>query len=189
MTDMLEMIARRAELLLAERVPVLVAIDGCCGSGKTTLAAALAERLTAEVLHMDDFYLRPEQRSPARYRTPGENVDHERFLAEVLLPLRKGEPALLRRFDCRSFTLQPPVEIPPAEIYLIEGSYSLHRELRELYDLRVFLTVDPDEQLRRITKRNGPEKAEEFRTRWIPLENLYFADLPVPELCDFVFKT
>ena len=83
MTDMLETIARRAELLLAERVPVLVAIDGCCGSGKTTLAAALAERLKAEVLHMDDFYLRPEQRSPARYRTPGENVDHERFLGPL----------------------------------------------------------------------------------------------------------
>ena len=186
---MLETIARRAELLLAERVPVLVAIDGCCGSGKTTLAAALAERLQAQVIHMDDFFLRPEQRTPARYRTPGENVDHERFLAEVLLPLRRGEPALLRRFDCRSFTLQPPTELPPAEVYIIEGSYSLHRELRGLYDLRIFLTAEPDEQLRRITLRNGAEKAEEFRTRWIPLENLYFDSLPVAELCDYVFKT
>ena len=36
--------------------PVLVALDGRCGSGKTTMAAALAERFPDSiVLHTDDF--------------------------------------------------------------------------------------------------------------------------------------
>ena len=38
---------------------ILVAIDGRCGSGKTTLAAALQEMLQCPVVHMDDFFLRP----------------------------------------------------------------------------------------------------------------------------------
>ena len=37
--------------------PFLVGIDGRCGSGKTTLAAYLQEKLSAAVLHIDDFYL------------------------------------------------------------------------------------------------------------------------------------
>ena len=49
---------------------------------------------------MDHFFLRPEQRTPERLRTPGENVDHERFLEEVLCPLRAGRVFWYRPFDC-----------------------------------------------------------------------------------------
>ena len=60
---------------------------------------------------MDDFFLRPEQRTPERYAEPGGNVDRERFLAEVLIPLRAGETVQYRRFDCSTFTVLPPKPI------------------------------------------------------------------------------
>ena len=65
----------RIETLLAERDCVFVAIDGPCTSGKTTFAAMLNRRFGGNVLHMDDFFLRPEQRTPERFAEPGGNVD------------------------------------------------------------------------------------------------------------------
>ena len=46
--------------------PLLIAIDGRCGAGKTTLAQRLQQELGGRVFHMDDFFLRPEQRTAAR---------------------------------------------------------------------------------------------------------------------------
>ena len=76
--------------LLTQGQPVLVAIDGPCASGKSTLGAALAELYCCPLLHMDDFFLLPQDRTPERLAKPGENVDHERFDREVLC----GIPAL-----------------------------------------------------------------------------------------------
>lgn len=164
------------------KTPFLVAIEGRCASGKTTLAAELARRLDASLIHMDDFFLRPEQRTPARLAIPGENIDHERFLAEVLLPLRAGKPFAYRPFSCRSQTLTAPVTVEPGPIVIVEGSYSCHPALRKHYDLRLFLTVDPEEQMRRLYARDG-DYAEVFRDRWIPLEELYFSSCGVEDCC------
>ena len=57
---------KTAELLSGDRRRVLIAIDGRCGSGKTTLASLLAEEFGGALFHMDDFYLREEQRTPER---------------------------------------------------------------------------------------------------------------------------
>lgn len=167
--------------------PLLVSIDGRCASGKTTLAAELQAQCGWPVVHMDDFFLRPEQRSKARYETPGENVDYERFLEEVLRPLRQGRIAVYRPFDCSAQQLTSPVRVPPAPVVVVEGSYSCHPFLWPCYDLRVFLTVSQKEQLRRITARNG-DYARVFRDMWIPLEEAYFSAFQVADRCDFCFE-
>ena len=46
--------------------PILVAIDGRCGSGKTTLGEYLKGQFDCNLFHMDDFFLRMEQRTPDR---------------------------------------------------------------------------------------------------------------------------
>lgn len=189
METMLKTIQKCIEALRESQDLVLVAIDGRCGSGKSTLAAALADRMPVNVFHMDDFYLRPEQRTEERFREPGGNVDYERFEQEVMMPLRKGTAFSYRPFDCRSFTLADPIEVTPSGINIIEGSYSCRPTLYSFYDLRIFLTVDPEEQIRRIRKRNGEEKAQMFQKRWIPLEEQYFAQVPVQEHCDMTFNT
>ena len=77
-----------------------------------------------------------------------------------------------------------PVTVAPNRLTVVEGSYSCHPALWDYYDLRVFLTVDPEEQLRRIEKRSGPEKARQFRDRWIPFEEAYFRAYDVQARCD-----
>ena len=57
-------IKTRIDRLLDTQPRVIIAIDGRCGAGKSTLAARLAELCGGNVFHMDDFFLRPEQRRP-----------------------------------------------------------------------------------------------------------------------------
>ncbi len=167
---------------------MIVAIDGRCAAGKSTVARAIAERLQASLIHMDDFFLRPSQRTPERLATPGENIDHERFLQEVILPLKENKPFAYRPFLCGPQALGDPIRVSPTAVTLIEGSYACHPSLRDSYDLRVFLTVDPEEQMERIRKRNG-DYATVFRNTWIPLEENYFLECAVRECCHLVMDT
>ena len=169
---------------------VIIAIDGRCGAGKTTLAQYLEEQTGATVFHMDDFFLRPQQRTPERFNTPGENVDHERFLSEVLVPLRQGVVELpYQRFDCKTQSLQDVVVIRPGNLCIVEGSYSCHPSLVNIYDYRIFMTVSPDEQMERIIRRNGAEGAKMFESRWIPFEERYFSACAVEGQCDCTIDT
>lgn len=175
--------------LLEHRENVLIAIDGRCGSGKTTLAGELQRRLNCSVVHMDDFYLRPCQRTPERFAEPGGNVDRERFLEEALRPLAAGKPFTFRPYDCATQSLAGPVEVVPAAVRIVEGSYSCHPLLTPWYDARIFLTLSPEEQQRRILLRNGQEKLEMFKSRWIPFEEKYFSAFDVEKKADLVLVT
>ena len=175
--------------LLREKGRVLVAIDGRCAAGKSTLAESLRELYDCSVVHMDHFFPRPEQRTAERLNTPGGNVDHERFLQEALLPLSRGEAVSYRPYDCKIQALAEEVQVASKPVTVIEGSYSCHPSLREYYDLTVFLTVNEAEQLRRIERRNGAEAAALFREKWIPLEERYFSAYSVAEGCDLRFET
>ena len=177
-------LAERIEALSRSKGQVLAALDGRCAAGKTTLAKALGERYGWQVVHMDHFFLRPEQRTPQRLSTPGENVDHERFLAEVLLPLKEGQNALYRPYDCHAMALGEPIRVKPEGVILVEGAYACHPELWARYDLRAFLTVAPELQRRRILGRNGPAGLRTFLERWIPLEEAYFAAWQVEGRCE-----
>ncbi len=167
---------------------MLVALEGRCAAGKSTVAELLRERTGCGIVHMDHFYLRPEQRSRERYEEPGGNVDHERFVEEVLPGLKTGKEFSYRMFDCSVMELGESVSVPESPLTVVEGSYTCHPRLRELYDLRVFLDIEPEEQLRRIQSRNGEERTELFKSRWIPMEELYFTSCGVRECCDLILK-
>lgn len=180
----LTQVIEKIQSLSAGGRPVLAAVDGRCASGKTTLAAGLAQDYGWGVVHVDHFFLRPEQRTAERYAQPGGNVDHERLLTQVLLPLRRGERPVYRPFDCRTQTLLPPIPFEPAPVVVVEGSYACHPALWDCYDLRVFLTVDKNRQMERILAREGAERAQAFREKWIPLEELYFSACEIESRCD-----
>lgn len=165
---------------------VTLAIEGGSGSGKTTLSELLSQVYDCTVFHMDDFFLRPEQRTPERFAEPGGNVDRERFLAEVLVPLRNNETVAYRRFDCGMLTVLPTESKALSALNVVEGVYSMHPELAEQYDLSVFLDISPEVQKARITKRNAPALAARFFTEWIPMEQRYFECMKIKEKCDIV---
>ena len=86
-------LVEKISTLLSARpaAPVLVALDGRCGSGKTTLAAQLEQRFPQSiVVHTDDFYLPPADRVVGWEHIPCANMDLKRLRAEVLTPARAG---------------------------------------------------------------------------------------------------
>ena len=170
----LSIVKDQIDRLQHQKDHVLIAIDGKCTSGKTTLAARLAEIYDCNVFHMDDFFLRPEQRTPERFAEIGGNVDYERFAEEVLNPLSAGLPFSYRPFDCGSFTLSSPVAVSPRKLNIIEGTYSLHPYFANPYDLRILLSVPDALQRRRILERPA-FLHQRFFEEWIPMENRYFA--------------
>ena len=174
--------------LQKDKERVLIAIDGRCASGKTTLANRLQEELVCEVIHMDSFFLRPEQRTTERYKMPGGNVDYERLQEEVFAPLKKGQPFCYRPFECSTQQLGEEISVKGTGVVIFEGSYSCHPMLWEQYDLHIFLTVEEKEQLIRLEKREAA-KLQAFQDKWIPLEETYFSFYDIEKRCELVFWT
>ena len=167
--------------------PFTIAIDGLCGGGKTTLAKILADIYDCNVFHMDDYFLRPEQRTEERYAQAGGNVDYERFQEEVLAHLEEPEGITYQPFDCRTFTLAGKRHLPAKRITIVEGSYSCHPYFGEaVYDLRFFVDISQKAQQERILLRNGEEMLQRFIDLWIPYENKYFETYQIKEKCNRV---
>jgi len=172
--------------LLKEKGSVVVAIEGPCASGKSTLGEELCREFNARLFHADDYFLRPEQRTPERLAEIGGNFDRERFFYEVAEPAKNRQDALCRKYSCSSGTLSDEYCVPFAPVTVVEGSYCMHPELGEYFDIGVFLDISPEEQSARIMQRNGSEMHKRFVEEWIPMENRYFCAMNIREKCIFL---
>lgn len=175
--------------MISQGNEVTVAIDGNSGSGKSTLAEALNSVYDCNVFHMDDFFLRPEQRTDGRMQQVGGNVDYERFKAEVLDKLKKGADFEYQIYDCSVSKLTDYVKVVPKKLNIVEGVYSMHPTLRDAYDLKIFLRIDAEAQKKRILLRGGEYMLKRFLNEWIPLENEYFSKMNISERCDLVITS
>ena len=184
-----DLVHRLEQLLSTASAPVVLALDGPCGSGKTTLAARLAQRFPDSItLHTDDFYLPTARRVSGWEHIPCANMDLARLRNEVLSPACAGLPVLYRAYSCREGAYCPAQELSARPLVLLEGSYSHHPLLADCETLRVFLTCSKAEQTRRLQAREG-ERYANFAARWIPLEEAYFAAHHIEDTADFVLDT
>jgi uridine kinase len=175
--------------------PVRVAIDGPDAAGKTTLADELAAVLRArgrEVIRASvDGFHRPRA---DRYRLGADSpegyyrdsFDHEALRAELLDPLgpegnREYRTAV---FDFRTDSPRTEARTRAAAdaVLLFDGVFLLRPELRDAWDLRVFVRVEPEESLRRALARDvelfGSRQEVElrYRMRYLPGQQLYLED-------------
>ena len=178
----------KIKTVLKEKGNALIAIDGRCGSGKSTFAELLSKKFDCNVFHMDDFYLPLEKRTKERLDEAGGNIDRQRFLEEVIVPARNGEAVFYKAFDCKLQSLKPTVTMKPKSIVITEGSYSCHNDFYALYDLHIFLTISSETQKERIIKRNGEDGYKAFESKWIPYEERYFKEQDIENKCEIVFE-
>ena len=169
--------------------PFLLAIDGGCASGKTSLAAALGESLGAPQIHTDDFYLPFDARGGAH--TPAAHMDISRLEIEVLKPASCGKRITFRPYSCRENKMLAPVAIETqnAPLLIIEGCYSLHPRLAPYYNYKLFMTAAPAARQRRVIKRAGAGAWPAFRDIWIPAEELYFSSFKIAGKADYTVDT
>lgn len=182
----MEKLNKKILALLAKKPNAIIGIDGCCASGKTTLAALLAERFNTQVIHMDDFFLPPEMRTEDRLLQAGGNVHYERFISEVAAGLKSGCQFEYRVFSCKIGDFTEKKQINREKPIIIEGAYAMHPQIGDIYDLKIFVTVSSETQLKRIAARNGSDALETFASKWIPFENKYFSAYSIAEKCDCI---
>ena len=174
---------------LAQKRSVAVAIEGNSGAGKSDLAGRIAGRYDCNVIHMDDFFLQPYQRTEERFRQAGGNIDYERFRREVADHLKGDGEFQYQIYDCSQAALSDTVRVAPKKLNIIEGVYSMHPLWQDIFDLRIFLTIDPHIQKERILRRNGAMMWKRFQEEWIPLESKYFETYRIADQCDLVIDT
>jgi uridine kinase len=147
----------------------LVGIAGGSGSGKTTFAKKILQRVPKELgsqvalLHQDSYYL---QSPPAHLRVHGEsNFDHPdafdwKLLKDHLQRLKDGERVETPIYDFRSNRRTiPTAPVGPCKVILMEGIFTLwDAEFRDLFDLKVYLNVEADIRFIRRLHRDVRER-------------------------------
>lgn len=196
----------RAVLEVERSHPVRVAVDGPSAAGKSTLAdelgAALRERTRREVIRVsvDQFkravHLRtrfPRDSAESYYL---DSWDNDGIRDQLLAPLvpggdRRYRPALM---DSAALTaLDEPVRTAAADAILVaDGCFLQRPELDPHWDLRIFVDIPFDEVLRRGVARDqawmasAAEAEQRYRTRYIPGERRYLADVRPRERAQLV---
>lgn len=135
------------------RLTLLVGVDGPPGSGKTTLACAVANLDPGiELVRMVEFALPPEE-VVAEDLAPG--LDWRRLRSHVLLPLSRDVPGRYQPSD--EGTGQPGLwrELQVGGIVVVEGRYALLKQLATFYDFRIWVDAPADVRRHRLPDLDG----------------------------------
>lgn len=167
--------------------PLIVAIDGMAGSGKSTLGVLLEEVYSCNLFHVDDYFLQPHQRTKERLAEPGGNVDYERFKEEVYDKFDSQQEFTYQKYDCSRQALGDFVKVAPTKLNIIEGAYSTHPYFEDRADLMFFMEIPYQVQIDRIGARNGEWMLQRFIKEWIPMEHRYFDEFGIRNKCISVY--
>jgi uridine kinase len=142
--------------LLSKKQPVLVAIDGYGGSGKTTLAQAIQSAFRdSATITLDDFATDTES-----------GADRNRFLSQVLLPLSNGTAAKYQPFDWRIKALADWRVVQPEGLIIIEGVSVVWDDFHPFYDFRVWIDCPFELALQRVRERSQKTGIHKSSPKW-----------------------
>ena len=152
---------------------LIIGICGASGSGKSTMAKALCQKLNRPCIYIkqDSYYkdhpdMTFEERERINYDEP-DAFEHD-ALRKDLMRLRRGESITEKEYDYTQHRrCDPGYTIEPADVVLIEGIHVFYDPgVRELLDFKIYIQVDPDVCLLRRVKRD-------IRDRGRSIESVY----------------
>ena len=168
--------------------PLLVAVDGLGGAGKSTLARQISTALPgSSVVEVDDFYLpmTAEERAGMRPRDGYERYfDWTRLLQEVIEPLRERRRARFRRYDWEMNRLREWREVAPAGVVIVEGVFSTRPELSPLFDVTVYVDTPREQRAARMAARGWDNL--DWMEHWRAAEDWYVRHHRPAERADLV---
>src|SRR3989344_1896451 len=179
-SDLEKVISRIDELMKQLNRPILVALDGRSGTGKSIIAKKIAERLGGIEIISDDFWvggLNKDWDKKSRREKAERAIDWKRIRAEALEPLLAGKPAMWHPFDWKTGKgLSPDViERDAAPLIVLDGAYSTRPELQDIIDFSVLVEVPNDANRRaRLIERESEEYMKDWHGRWDVAEDYYF---------------
>jgi len=174
--------------------PLVAALDGRSGVGKSTLARRVAARLNdCCLIEGDDFYAGG---SAAEWDARSAEdkarlcMDWQRLQTEALLPLLAGQSASWHpfNFEAGAGLAELTRSAKPAAIILIDGVYSGRPELAHLVDVAFLVEADDAERDRRLFAREGLAQVE-WQKRWDAGEDYYFEFIKPRHTFDLVVRS
>ncbi|WP_432665626.1 hypothetical protein R9X47_04970 [Wukongibacter baidiensis] len=163
------------EKKLKEKDFIIISIDGPGGSGKSFFTDSLCRHLSnSQIIHFDDFYFEKNNENHNNLEI-GSSFDWSRLEREVLTPLRKGSITFYQKYDWLKDEVSGKYEVKPEGIILIEGIYSGRKEIRDYYDLNIWVEADYDLRLKRGIDRDGEDMKDKWVDEWMPKENEYIS--------------
>lgn len=151
---------------MSKRPPLVIGIAGGSGSGKTTVAQSILQRVGPEriaFLQHDSYYkdlsgLPPVQRAEVNFDHPN-SLESELLIHHILqLKQRLSIEVPVYDFSTHSRT-DRTFTVKPRGVILVEGILIFaEKELRELFDIKIFVDTDADIRFIRRLQRDLAER-------------------------------
>lgn len=141
--------------LIDQSHPVRICIDGVTASGKTTFASNLARKISSknlDVIHtsLDGFHNPREVRHAKGKQSPEgyyyDAYNYQKVIDDLLKPLGPGGD---RKYRTKFFDLEKNREdpgpwqfMPEGGFLIVDGSFSLRKELQPYWDFKIYLKVE-----------------------------------------------
>ncbi len=152
--------------------PVVIGIAGGSGSGKTTVANVILERVGAhriaylphDAYYRDLAHLPPNQRPEVNFEHP-DSLETD-LLTQHIIQLKIGKPVDLPIYDFTNHTrTDKTVRVNPQRVIMVEGILIFaERALRELFDVKIFVDTDSDIRFIRRLQRDISERGRTTET-------------------------
>jgi para-aminobenzoate synthetase len=182
--------------------PLIMAIDGGSGSGKTTIAKEIADSFNAVIIPLDDFFSANIPDSRWDYFTIEEKLDKvfdwDRLRKSALEPLLSGKQASWQAFDFESGVQndgtykmkQEFVVRKPGNIIILEGAYSSSPKIVDLLSFTVLLDLPIAKRHSRLEIREEANLKflECWHKRWDAVEEYYFNEIRPKNFFDIVME-
>jgi len=146
--------------------PIVIGIAGGTGSGKTTVAQVILDRVGTNrisVLPHDAYYrdltgLSHTQRAQVNFDHP-DSLDTE-LLIEHVKQLKEGRNIQLPVYDFKTHARTAhTIPVEPQRVILVEGILIfVEKRLRELFDVKIFVDTDADIRFIRRLERDINER-------------------------------
>ncbi len=181
---------------------LIIGIAGGTGSGKTTVVNQIIEELKNEevdVISQDSYYqdtshLSFEDRKKINFDHP-KSIDFD-LLVEHLKQLKAGQSIQQPVYSFREHNRTgDTIEIQPRKVIIVEGILILtHPDIREMFDIKIYVHADSDERLIRRLKRDIAERGRDldevlsrYQTTLKPMHQQFIE--PTKEFADIIIPT
>lgn len=187
---------------MSDRRPVTIGVAGGTGSGKTTVSNQILERvgqqhiayLPHDAYYKDLSHLSPEERAQINFDHP-DSLDTA-LLIEHVKQLKQSQSVNIPIYDFSRHTRTEETEFVSAQhIILVEGILIFSEpELRQLFDIKIYVDTDADIRFIRRLKRDISDRGrsadsviEQYLSTVRPMHLKFvepskrYADVIVPE--------
>ncbi|MGI0108265.1 MULTISPECIES: uridine kinase [unclassified Salinimicrobium] len=181
---------------------LIIGIAGGTGSGKTTVVNQIIEELKNEevdVISQDSYYqdtshLTYEQRTKINFDHP-KSIDFD-LLVSHLKDLKAGKNIQQPVYSFKQHNRTgETITIEPRKVIIVEGILILtHPDIREMFDIKIYVHADSDERLIRRLKRDIAERGRDleevlsrYQTTLKPMHQQFIE--PTKEFADIIIPT